>query len=178
MTDLYGRRIRELREKRGWDQKTLAAAVGIDQSYLSKIESGQRGLGLDLARRIAGALSVSVSALVGEPEEEAPGREPDRGRERGPEGATRAGRAFEEVVRLVAARHPDAVLHLRTIAANRDRLTPRDEQFLATLIAAALDRTAENLEIRETENREIRETENLKIREAENLKIRKVEEEI
>lgn len=38
--ELLGRRIKELREKRGYTQQQLAEKIGIDQRNLSKIECG------------------------------------------------------------------------------------------------------------------------------------------
>ena len=38
--ELLGKRIKELREKRGYTQQQLAEKVGIDQRNLSKIECG------------------------------------------------------------------------------------------------------------------------------------------
>ena len=35
----FGKRVKELRAKRGWTQKELARRAGISKSYLQKIES-------------------------------------------------------------------------------------------------------------------------------------------
>jgi transcriptional regulator with XRE-family HTH domain len=39
----FGAKLRELRQARGIDQKTMAAALGVSGSYLSALEHGKRG---------------------------------------------------------------------------------------------------------------------------------------
>lgn len=60
-----GQAIRAIREQAGLSQKELAAAVGIDQSYLSMIESGKRpNPGTRILARLAQALQVSMDELA------------------------------------------------------------------------------------------------------------------
>jgi transcriptional regulator with XRE-family HTH domain/Zn-dependent peptidase ImmA (M78 family) len=59
-----GRRIAELRESRGWSQRALAKMIGVDQSVLSRIESGKRRLGVGELTPIADALGVDVKVLL------------------------------------------------------------------------------------------------------------------
>ena len=40
----FGRRIRELRSRRGVSQKDMAAALGVSAAYLSALEHGRRGV--------------------------------------------------------------------------------------------------------------------------------------
>ena len=40
----FGRRIRELRGRRGVSQKEMAAALGVSAAYLSALEHGRRGV--------------------------------------------------------------------------------------------------------------------------------------
>ena len=71
--DAIGKRIKRVRERRGMSQRQLALATGLPQSLLSQIENGVRpgsGIRVDAARRIAFALSISLDALVGTPDEE------------------------------------------------------------------------------------------------------------
>ena len=68
--DIVGRRIRDLRKRRGLTQAQLAEATGLLQSQISQIESGvRRGstIQLDAARSIAFVLGVSLDALAGLP---------------------------------------------------------------------------------------------------------------
>src|SRR6266511_385407 len=62
--DEVGRRIAELRADRGVSQRRLADAIGLDQSALSRIESGERGLAVEELVGIASFLAVDTSALL------------------------------------------------------------------------------------------------------------------
>jgi transcriptional regulator with XRE-family HTH domain len=60
----FGRRVRELRTKRGLSQEQLAARADLHWTYGSSIERGRRDPGLRPVARLATALSVSLSDLV------------------------------------------------------------------------------------------------------------------
>lgn len=61
----WGTRLRELRRAAGLSQRTLAAAVGIDHTYLSKIESSAYGPPAgETIRRIAVVLGIDPNATV------------------------------------------------------------------------------------------------------------------
>jgi transcriptional regulator with XRE-family HTH domain len=62
----FGRRLRQLRQERGLTLRTLADAVGVDFTYLSKIENGKVGYapGADTIRALASALSVDALELL------------------------------------------------------------------------------------------------------------------
>jgi transcriptional regulator with XRE-family HTH domain len=61
-----GQKVRDARRAKGMSQEALGEAVGLDKSWVSRIESGAAGLGEALvqARRIADALGVPLDALV------------------------------------------------------------------------------------------------------------------
>lgn len=60
-----GQAIRSVRKQAGLTQKELAEAAGIDQSYLSMIESDQRSNpGTRIIARLAQALQVSIDDLA------------------------------------------------------------------------------------------------------------------
>lgn len=59
-----GRRIRELRVRRGLAQQTLAEAIGISPAQLSHIESGRTGTTVWRLARIAAALRMPLSELL------------------------------------------------------------------------------------------------------------------
>jgi transcriptional regulator with XRE-family HTH domain len=60
-----GQAIRAIRRAEGLSQKDLAEASGIDQSYLSMIESDQRhNPGVRIISRLARALQVSIDELA------------------------------------------------------------------------------------------------------------------
>jgi len=66
----FGRRIRRLREARGWNQERMAAEVGIHRSYLAGIESGRRNPSLQNIAKIATALGVPIAALFDQPDDD------------------------------------------------------------------------------------------------------------
>ena len=60
-----GQAIRTIRQEAGFTQKGLAEAAGIDQSYLSMIESDQRrNPGARVIARLAQALQVPMDELA------------------------------------------------------------------------------------------------------------------
>jgi transcriptional regulator with XRE-family HTH domain len=60
----FGRRVRELRKKRGLSQEALALEAGLDRSYVGGVERGERNLSLSNIHRIAKALSVKPDELL------------------------------------------------------------------------------------------------------------------
>lgn len=58
-----GERIKELRNKRGLDAKTLATRISIDASNLSRIEQGRYSVGFDILSKIANALNAKVDIV-------------------------------------------------------------------------------------------------------------------
>lgn len=60
-----GRRIHQLRTRRGWTQDALAQRAGVSKAMLSKIERGENNPTLVVAARIAAALDLTMSQLIG-----------------------------------------------------------------------------------------------------------------
>ena len=56
----FGRRLRKLRESRGWSQEALADKAGISQAMLSMLEASAKQPGWDTVQRLADALEISV----------------------------------------------------------------------------------------------------------------------
>jgi transcriptional regulator with XRE-family HTH domain len=54
----FGRRLAELRAERGWSQGRLAAAANVDQSFVSRLESGNRLPERDTVLRLLDALDA------------------------------------------------------------------------------------------------------------------------
>lgn len=63
---IFGQRLRGLRVARGLSQEQLAAAAGLDRTYISGCERGKRNIGLTNIYRLAAALAVPPAALLDE----------------------------------------------------------------------------------------------------------------
>jgi transcriptional regulator with XRE-family HTH domain len=67
--DIYvrlGKRIRLLREKRGWTQQQLADMTRIGRVHVSELENGKREAGLRMLEKVAGSFEISVLDLLRE----------------------------------------------------------------------------------------------------------------
>ena len=62
--ELFGARLRELREERGESQRSLAALTGITYAYISEMERGLKVPSLTTIIRLAVALECEVPDLV------------------------------------------------------------------------------------------------------------------
>ena len=60
-----GEVVFNLRNDRGMSQEQLAKLSGVTQQYIQLIESNKRTPSIRVAKKIAGALGVTVSDLVG-----------------------------------------------------------------------------------------------------------------
>ena len=56
-----GERLRELRYAAGLSQEGLAHRVGVDRTYVGRIERGESGITVDSLATILAAMSVSLS---------------------------------------------------------------------------------------------------------------------
>ena len=66
-----GQRVRELRNRRGLTRKMLAREAQVSERHLAQLEAGEGNVSIVLLRRIAAALSVSLTELFA-PESEEP----------------------------------------------------------------------------------------------------------
>lgn len=73
-TKRSGERIRQLRIDGKYTQDELAAAMNINRSFLSRIESGEKGCSVDLFVHLSEILHVSLDFLI-------LGRKPDAAQE-------------------------------------------------------------------------------------------------
>jgi transcriptional regulator with XRE-family HTH domain len=62
--ELFGARLRELREQRGESQRSLADLTGSTHAYISQMERGVKVPTLTMIVRLAVALDCKVTALV------------------------------------------------------------------------------------------------------------------
>ncbi|MBV8547527.1 MAG: helix-turn-helix transcriptional regulator [Acidobacteria bacterium] len=62
--ELFGARLRELREQRGESQRSLAERTGSTHAYISQMERGMKVPTLTMIVRLAVALECQVTDLV------------------------------------------------------------------------------------------------------------------
>jgi transcriptional regulator with XRE-family HTH domain len=60
----FGKRLREVREKKGLSQEQLAAQAGLHRTYVSSVERGQRNISLVNIEKLAVALGVTLAHLM------------------------------------------------------------------------------------------------------------------
>ena len=58
-----GRKVRDLRTRKGWSQRMLADHAQIEQAHLARLENGQIEPGVIVLGRIAAALGVELFEL-------------------------------------------------------------------------------------------------------------------
>ena len=63
-SQLTGRVIRSLRQRRGMSQEVLSGLAELSRSHLSMIESGRKTANVETLWRIAGALGLRLSELI------------------------------------------------------------------------------------------------------------------
>lgn len=61
--DGLGRRVRQLREIKGWTQEAFAERSDLDRSYIAGIEAGLRNPSTKALGRIARAFGVTLAVL-------------------------------------------------------------------------------------------------------------------
>lgn len=64
VTEAFGRRLRRLRQARGWTIEQLAFAAELHPTYVGSIERGERNLALVNIVRLARALELDPAELV------------------------------------------------------------------------------------------------------------------
>ncbi len=60
---LFGKRLRELREKRDLSQEALADLAGLHRNYIGNVERGENGIGIDNIMLLARTLKIKPAAL-------------------------------------------------------------------------------------------------------------------
>lgn len=63
----FGKRVRELRRRRGLSQEELASRADIHPTYLSAVECGKRNPSISILFSIAAGLSVTPAELLAKP---------------------------------------------------------------------------------------------------------------
>lgn len=64
-----GKRIEELREKRGYSQNRLAEWAGVSQTHLRRVELGEADITVGYLRLICDALGISLKDFFSESDE-------------------------------------------------------------------------------------------------------------
>lgn len=65
---VFGTVVRARREASGISQEELAARAGIHRTYVSSVELGKVRLGLEIAKRLASGLGLSLATLISDAE--------------------------------------------------------------------------------------------------------------
>lgn len=60
---LFGKRIKHIRESKGWTQENLAEKMDISTNYLSSIERGKENPTFDLLMKLSDAVEVEMWEL-------------------------------------------------------------------------------------------------------------------
>lgn len=61
---IVGSNLKSLREGMGLTQKNVASYLGVDQSLVSKFESGERAISADMLNRLSALFCCPVSRIV------------------------------------------------------------------------------------------------------------------
>jgi len=64
ISERFGQVVKVVRERQGISQEKLAELADIDRTYVSMIERGKRQPTLEVASRIASALSMRLSEII------------------------------------------------------------------------------------------------------------------
>ena len=68
---LMGRRVRQVRARRGMSRRILAGASGVSERYLAQLEAGKGNASIMVLHAIATAMHVPIDDLV-DPREDQP----------------------------------------------------------------------------------------------------------
>lgn len=64
ITYRFGKRIRQLRQERGWSQEEYGERCSLDRTYISGIERGVRNPSLEVLESLAKGFEISLSELM------------------------------------------------------------------------------------------------------------------
>ena len=67
---IFGRRLRAFRLSMGLSQEALASSAGLDRTYVSGCERGQRNISLENIYKLSVALDISPAELFKDPADE------------------------------------------------------------------------------------------------------------
>lgn len=58
-----GKKIKQLRMKKGLSQERFALEIGMDRTYFASVEAGKRNISICNIKKIADGLEISLSEL-------------------------------------------------------------------------------------------------------------------
>lgn len=61
---LFAKRLKEIRQSRGFSQELLADRAGLHRTYVGSVERAERNVSIDNMERIAEALEVDIADLL------------------------------------------------------------------------------------------------------------------
>lgn len=62
----FGKRVKDLRNKKGISQEALAHHADLDRTYMTSVENGKRNISIQNIEKIIKALGISVSDFFSE----------------------------------------------------------------------------------------------------------------
>lgn len=62
----FGKRVRDLRSKKGISQEALAHNADLDRTYMTSVENGKRNISIQNIEKIIKALGISVAEFFSE----------------------------------------------------------------------------------------------------------------
>lgn len=135
-----GQRIRRIREEKRLTAQQLAEMVGVSRPHITQVENGKKGVSAELLRELERTMGASADwVLFGKGEMFQKDAE-------NVSSASASAQDFEEFVRMLAGRHPDIVLHLRSIIRNQNALTENDRKAMIDLISIAMAQASGNIQ--------------------------------
>lgn len=69
--ELLARNLRLIRAQKGISQEKLADLAGLHRTYVGSVERGERNISIDNIEKLAKALDVMISSLIGEVRDDA-----------------------------------------------------------------------------------------------------------
>ena len=135
-----GHRLKDLRAAQNLTAQQLADMMGVSRPHITQVENGRRGLSVDLVQALEEATGVNTNwLLLGKGDMFS----------KDTSSATSAStQDLDEFMRLLAGRHPDVVLHLRSIIRGQNALTEKDRRASSDLISIAMEQASDAIKSR------------------------------
>ncbi len=135
-----GHRLKDLRAAQNLTAQQLADMMWVSRPHITQVENGRRGLSVDLVQALEEATGVNTNwLLLGKGDMFS----------KDTSSATSAStQDLDEFMRLLAGRHPDVVLHLRSIIRGQNALTEKDRRALLDLISIAMEQASDAIKSR------------------------------